>query len=265
MPSFSKLPPAACWASVQAVALNEGLLCRKKLWRERGRQQLEAFQLAPWASRRRRDLLELLDRLNPTIAELSEAIEREVEKCPAAQPLMTHPGVGALTALGFVLIIGDASRFQCRKQVAQRFLGPGAAGRFQWESATARTHYQAGEFDVAFSAGGGGPGHGTQFARMALQVCALDDAAWTQDGEGRDGAATSGPLVLDDAPGMGLSAVEQVRFARRTAQTSRWCSVEHRVIDWAVLLLLLNRGVRSSNHDRSSGSKRCMGRTEFLT
>ncbi len=38
---------------LQAVALNEGLPCEKRLWRERGRQQLEAFQLAPWASRRR--------------------------------------------------------------------------------------------------------------------------------------------------------------------------------------------------------------------
>jgi transposase len=63
---------------LQAVALNEGLRCKKKLWRERGRQQLESFRLAPWASRRRRDLLELLDRLNPTIAELSKAIEQEV-------------------------------------------------------------------------------------------------------------------------------------------------------------------------------------------
>ena len=107
---------------LQAVAMNEGLLWRKKLWRERGRQQLEAFQLAPWATRRRRDLLELLDRLNPTIAELSQAIEREVEKCPAAQQLMTHPGVGPLTALAFVLIIGDANRFQCGKQVAS-YLG----------------------------------------------------------------------------------------------------------------------------------------------
>jgi transposase len=107
---------------LQAVAINEGLLCRKKLWRERGRQQLEAFPLAPWASRRRRDLLELLDRLNPTIAELSQAIEQEAEKFPPAQWLMTHPGVGALTALAFVLIVGDAKRFQCGKQVAS-YLG----------------------------------------------------------------------------------------------------------------------------------------------
>jgi len=107
---------------LQAVALNEGLRCKKRLWRERGRQQLESFRLAPWASRRRRDLLELLDRLNPTIAELSLTIEQEVEKCPEAQRLMTHPGVGPLTALTFVLIIGEANRFQCGKQVAS-YLG----------------------------------------------------------------------------------------------------------------------------------------------
>jgi transposase len=107
---------------LQAVALNEGLRCKKKLWRERGRQQLESFRLAPWASRRRRDLLELLDRLTPTIAELSRAIEQEVEKCPAAQRLRTHPGVGSLTALAFVLIMGEVNRFRCGKQVAS-YLG----------------------------------------------------------------------------------------------------------------------------------------------
>ena len=107
---------------LQAVALNEGLLCKKRLWRERGRQQLESFRLAPWASRRRCDLLELLDRLNPTIAELSQAIEQEVDNCPEAKRLMTHPGVGPLTALAFVLIIGEAERFQCGKQIAS-YLG----------------------------------------------------------------------------------------------------------------------------------------------
>src|SRR6202166_852069 len=107
---------------LQAVALNEGLRCKKRLWREAGREQLESFPLAPWASRRRRDLLEVLDRLNPTIAELSQAIEQEAEKCPAAQRLRTHPGVGSLTALAFVLIIGRAERFQCGKQIAS-YLG----------------------------------------------------------------------------------------------------------------------------------------------
>jgi len=107
---------------LQAVALNEGLRCKKRLWREHGREQLESFRLAPWASRRRQDLLELLDRLNPTIAELSQAIEQEAEKFPEARWLMTHPGVGPLTALAFVLIIGRADRFQCGKQIAS-YLG----------------------------------------------------------------------------------------------------------------------------------------------
>jgi hypothetical protein len=80
---------------LQAVALNEGLRCTKKLWREHGRQQLESFRLAPLASRRRHDLLELMDRLNPTITELTQAIEQEVEKCPERWRLMPHPGVGA--------------------------------------------------------------------------------------------------------------------------------------------------------------------------
>jgi transposase len=107
---------------LQAVALNEGVRCKKRLWREKGRERLESFRLAPWASRRRHDLLELLDRLNPTIVALSQAIEQEVEKCPEAQRLRTHPGVGPLTALAFVLIIGKPDRFQCGKQIAS-YLG----------------------------------------------------------------------------------------------------------------------------------------------
>ena len=60
---------------------------------------LSDLGLAPWASRRR-DLLELLDRLTSTISELTQQIEQEVEKYPAAQRLMTHPGVGALDGSG---------------------------------------------------------------------------------------------------------------------------------------------------------------------
>ena len=53
---------------LQAVALNEGLRYKKRLWREAGRRQLEFLSLAAWSSRRRQDLLELLDRTNPMIA-----------------------------------------------------------------------------------------------------------------------------------------------------------------------------------------------------
>jgi transposase len=73
--------------------------------------------LAPWASRRRRELLELLDRIDPVIEELTTAAEREARKRPEVARLMTHPGVGPLTALAYVLIIGTPERFQRGKQV----------------------------------------------------------------------------------------------------------------------------------------------------
>jgi transposase len=102
---------------LQALAMNEGQRRKKKLWSEAGRAQLEKLPLAPWASRRRKDLLELLDRMNPSIEELTAAIEREARKWREALRLMTHPGVGPLTALAFVLIIGTVERFQCGKQI----------------------------------------------------------------------------------------------------------------------------------------------------
>jgi len=97
--------------------MNEGRRWKSKLWSEQGRAELEKLALAPWASRRRRELLELLDRMNPTIEELTAAVEQEARKRPEVLRLMTHPGVGPLTALAFALIIGTPSRFHRGKQI----------------------------------------------------------------------------------------------------------------------------------------------------
>jgi transposase len=102
---------------LQALAMNEGQRRKKKLWSEAGRAQMEKLSLAPWASRRRKDLLELLDRMTPTIEELTAVVDREARKRPEVLRLMTHPGVGSLTALAFVLVIGTPQRFQCGKQI----------------------------------------------------------------------------------------------------------------------------------------------------
>jgi transposase len=125
---------------LQALAMNEGYRWKEKLFSEQGRAQLEKLSLAPWASRRQQELLELLDRMNPTIEELTAAVEREARKRPAVQRLVTYPGVGPLTALAFVLIIGTWERFPRGKQVgnyvgmipsegkAQTFVGVPEAG-----------------------------------------------------------------------------------------------------------------------------------------
>ena len=103
---------------LHVVALNEGLRRKKALWRAAGRQELESIALARWASRRRQDLLDLLDQLTPKIQELTQALEAEVEKRAVTRRLMTHPGVGSLTALAFELVIGTPERFHCGKQIA---------------------------------------------------------------------------------------------------------------------------------------------------
>lgn len=107
---------------LQAMALNEGVRRKKGLWSQKGRAEFESLSLAPWSQRQRQDLLELLDGLQPRIEQLSAAIEQEAAKRPEVQRLMTHPGVGPITALAFVLILGVAERFACGKQVGS-YLG----------------------------------------------------------------------------------------------------------------------------------------------
>ena len=103
---------------LHVVALNEGLRRKKALWRAAGRKELESIALARWATRRRQDLLDILDQLTPKIQELTGALEQEVEKRPVTRRLMTHPGVGPLTALAYELVIGTPERFHCGKQIA---------------------------------------------------------------------------------------------------------------------------------------------------
>jgi transposase len=102
---------------LQALAMNEGRRLKQKLWSEQGRAVLEKLPLGPWGSRRRQELLELLDRMNPQIEELTVAVAQEAKKRPEVLRLMTHPGVGPLTALAYVLIIGTPERFPRGKQI----------------------------------------------------------------------------------------------------------------------------------------------------
>jgi transposase len=90
---------------LQALAMNEGIRRKRGLWTEKGRAQLESLRLPPWSNRRRQELLELLDRFDPNIDQLSQAIEQEAERMPEVQKLQTHPGVGPITALAFVLVL----------------------------------------------------------------------------------------------------------------------------------------------------------------
>jgi transposase len=97
--------------------MNEGYRWKKKLFSAQGRALLEKLSLAPWASRRRKELLELLDQLDPKIAELTAVVEQEANQRSEVVRLMTHPGVGPITGLDYVLVIGTPDRFPCGKQI----------------------------------------------------------------------------------------------------------------------------------------------------
>ncbi len=107
---------------LQAIALNEAMPRKPELWSRQGRQHLEALPLPTWTARRRQDNLELLDQLVERTEPLDQAVEQQGQQRPEVVRLMTHPGVGPITALAFVLTIGDPSRFENSKQVAS-YLG----------------------------------------------------------------------------------------------------------------------------------------------
>jgi transposase len=107
---------------LHALALSEGLCRKKKLFTQKGRGELAALALGPWASRRRAELLQLLDQLAAPLAELDRAVLQEAQRREDAVLLMTHPGIGPVTSLAFVLAIGPITRFPRSKKIAS-YLG----------------------------------------------------------------------------------------------------------------------------------------------
>lgn len=107
---------------LRAVALNEGMGRKPGLWSKKGQEQFKALPLPAWTAQRRQDNLELLAELEQRTAPLDQAVEQEAAKRAEVVRLQTHPGVGPITALAFVLTIGDPARFRCGKQVAS-YLG----------------------------------------------------------------------------------------------------------------------------------------------
>lgn len=107
---------------LQHLALNQGVQQKRKLWSRVGRQLLEELPVSGWTARRREDCLRWLDELDHDIAELNLAVEQEAGKHAVARLLQTHPGIGPVTSLAFVLTLGEIERFQHSRQVVS-YLG----------------------------------------------------------------------------------------------------------------------------------------------
>ncbi len=102
---------------LHAIALNHRLAAGSALFTRRGRAQLGALALPPYTTQRRDESLELLTWLDTHVQSLEARIAEAADADPRARQLMTHPGVGALTALATVLVLGPVDRFPTSKHV----------------------------------------------------------------------------------------------------------------------------------------------------
>ena len=83
---------------------------------------MEELPLPGWHARARFELLALMDFLNENIRPLDVAVREAAERNEEARRLMSHPGVGPVVSLAYVLTIGDWRRFPRGRQVAS-YLG----------------------------------------------------------------------------------------------------------------------------------------------
>ena len=107
---------------LHALAMGQGVCRKQKLFTAKGRKELEGLALGVWASYRRQELLQMLDQLEQSLEKLDRAVEQQARSKPTAVRLMTHPGVGPVTSLAFVLTIGPVDRFQRSRQLVS-YLG----------------------------------------------------------------------------------------------------------------------------------------------
>ena len=107
---------------LQHLAMNRGITRGRRLWNKTGEKMLRELPLQPWASRRREDLFKVRAMLEEQIGALDAAVQKVAEHNERARLLMTHPGVGPITSLAFVVTMGDVSRFARGKQVGS-YLG----------------------------------------------------------------------------------------------------------------------------------------------
>ena len=104
--------------ALQAIALSHGLRRGSSLWSERGQQVIASLSLTRYTAERRTALQSLYRHLEEQIDGLNRKVEEVAWQRPQARLLMTHPGVGPITALATEAFLGEPERFVDGKAVA---------------------------------------------------------------------------------------------------------------------------------------------------
>jgi transposase len=104
--------------ALQAIALGHGLRRGPALWNHDGQAVLAALPLPSHTAHRRNELQALYRHLDTQVDQLDERVQHAAVQRPLATLLMTHPGVGPVTALATEVFLGDPSRFADGKSLA---------------------------------------------------------------------------------------------------------------------------------------------------
>ena len=104
--------------ALQAIALANGLRRGPSLWSYDGQAKIAFLPLPPHASYRRSMLQALYRKMEEEIQQLTVQVAEQAEQRAGARLLLTHPGVGPVTALATDVFLGDPRRFADGKALA---------------------------------------------------------------------------------------------------------------------------------------------------
>jgi len=104
--------------ALQSLALSHGLRLAGRLWSQPGQRALQALPLAEHTAQRRSELQALQQRLAVRVTALDQQVQQQATQRPAVRLLMSHPGVGPVTALATEVFLGDPQRFASGKALA---------------------------------------------------------------------------------------------------------------------------------------------------
>jgi transposase len=101
--------------ALQAIALANGLRRGPSLWSYDGQAKIAFLPLLP---HRRSALQAMYQKMDEEIEKLTQQVAEQAGQRSGARRLMTHPGVGPVTALATDVFLGDPKRFADSKALA---------------------------------------------------------------------------------------------------------------------------------------------------
>ena len=104
--------------ALRRMQIQTGNLLSEGLASKRGKQKFRALELPPLLATERDRWLELLTEIEKQIRELERSLKAQAKVDEQTQRLLTHPGVGLLSALCIVHTLGDVKRFMTTRKVA---------------------------------------------------------------------------------------------------------------------------------------------------